>query len=54
MMCAGCSEKFVSLAAFDTHRTGTPSKRVCQDPETLGMVATRSGWTLPPTPETDT
>jgi hypothetical protein len=41
--CGGCGRYFNSTSAFDRHRSGKPSERVCLDPESLGMEVNGAG-----------
>lgn len=54
--CTSCHITFAGVSAFDAHRDGTASHRVCLPPERAGLVlADRSYpcWALP-SPDTDT
>jgi hypothetical protein len=47
--CGGCGRYFNSVHAFDRHRSGKPSERVCLDPESLGMTINSAGlWITAP------
>ena len=49
--CRGCGEYFSVVSNFDKHRIWKDDKRVCADPESLGMEIKQTGqgtyWGMP-------
>lgn len=49
--CSVCGEYFSTLSNFDRHRKGEHGKKVCVDPESVGLVIGSRGagsvWKMP-------
>lgn len=50
-LCNSCGEYFSTVSNFDRHRTGPHGKKVCADPESVGLVIGQRGkntvWRMP-------
>jgi hypothetical protein len=51
--CGTCHRTFGGVRAFDLHRQGPVSGRVCADPATVGLVERDGVWRQPPMSDDD-